>query len=114
MLDSHSKYKIRIKSPEHSEKVQKYLFSLGYRWGGSRPSTNIMNKGFRNISIYPNVKEFWCFNNVKLCQDYIEVELLETISYEFKEIPKKEVVTIGEKSYYIDELEIALKNINPI
>jgi hypothetical protein len=104
-------YRIRIKSPEHSEKVQKHLFSLGYTWHGW--STVIfVDKRFLTFDseikiIYYNESFFNDLPNQ-------EVELIETVSYELKEVPKKEVVTIGEKSYYKDELEVALKNINPI
>ncbi len=43
-----------------------------------------------------------------------EVELIEKITYEFKEIHKRNVVKVGGISYYEDELTEALKNIKPI
>jgi len=108
-------YKIRIESPEHSRKVQEHLFSLGYKWGGTN-STDVISIFPETIVFYSTSKKIYYFV-AKKCETllgYQEVELIETVSYELKEIPKKEVVTIGEKSYYKDELEVALKNINPI
>jgi hypothetical protein len=102
-------YRIRIKSPEHSEKVQKHLFSLGYTWYGIFVDKRFLTFDSEIKRIYYTNSESF-FNNLP----YREVELIETVSYEFKEVHKKEVVTIGEKSYYKDELEVALKNINPI
>jgi hypothetical protein len=100
-------YKIRIKSPEHSEKVQKHLFSLGYRWDGCDQLIKNTDKPFL---VFQGKYLYWFDTDT----DFPELELIETVSYELKEVPKKEVVTIGEKSYYKDELEVALKNINPI
>ena len=104
--------KIRVKSPEHSKKIQEHLFSLGYRWniGGD---FRIMYRDFLfayNDSLIGFSDDELFFNN----NSFPEFELVETVSYEFKEIPKREVVKIGKKSYFLDELEIALKNINPI
>jgi hypothetical protein len=107
--------KIICKSAEHLEKVQNYLFSNGYRWGGRYESAPYeLKKGFKgDICIFPEVRQFFFWDLVKPFY-FTEVELIEKVSYELKEIPKREVVTIGEKSYYKDELEVALKNINPI
>jgi hypothetical protein len=110
-------YKIRIKSPEHSEKVQKHLSSLGYTWYGWSTDLNaVIFVGKRFLTFDSEIKRIYYTNSESLFNNLPnrEVELIETVSYELKEVPKKEVVTIGEKSYYKDELEVALKNINPI
>jgi hypothetical protein len=108
--------KIRINSPEHSEKVQKHLFSLGITWAYG--STVVQHTRANFLTFDSNYKRilFYYFPSYKFEEftKHQEVELIEKVSYELKEIPKKEVVTIGEKSYYKDELETALKNINPI
>lgn len=85
--------KIRCKSAEHFEKVQKYLFSNGYKWGSKYESAPYeLKKGFKgDISIFPEVREFFIWDLVKPFY-FIEVELLETISYDLKEIPKKEML----------------------
>jgi len=105
---------IRIKSPDHSRKVQKHLFSLGYKWDNHLTSgVEVVNTENPTLVILEDRKVI-CWSEKLDLYPYQELELIETISYEFKEIPKKEVVTIGEKSYYKDELEVALKNINPL
>jgi hypothetical protein len=105
---------IRIKSPDHSRKVQKHLFSLGYKWNTwNTLGVEVMYIEKPVLVIFEDRKVISWSEKSDL-YPYQELELFETVSYEFKEIPKKEVVTIGEKSYYKDELEIALKNINPI
>ena len=108
-------FKIRVQSPEHSKKIQEHLFSLGYGWR-MNPRIRIIRftdaafiLAFEDKQLYRSNNELY-FNEHRLP----EVELVEKISYEFKEIPKREVVKIGEKFYFLDELEIALKNINPI
>jgi len=108
------KYKIRIKSPEHSEKVQDYLFSLGYTWAEGITAVMYTDAKFIVFDITSKIIYFVPFYRIEKIAEYQEVELIETVSYELKEILKREVVTIGEKSYYKDELEVALKNINPI
>ena len=45
---------------------------------------------------------------------YTEMKLIETVSYSLEGVKQREKICIGEKSYYIDELEVALKNIKPI
>jgi len=108
-------YKIRIKSPEHSEKVQKHLSSLGYTWyGWSTDLTAVIFVDKRFLTFDSEIKRIYYNKSFFNDLPNREVELIETVSYELKEVPKKEVVTIGEKSYYKDELEVALKNINPI
>ena len=111
---------VRIKSPEHSEKVQKHLFSLGYVWGDWKGKIGMDVREVRHtekpiLEILEDRKViFWTYLYDYSRDHPHELELIETVSYELKEVPKKEVVTIGEKSYYKDELEVALKNINPI
>ena len=135
-------FKIRVQSPEHSEKIQKYLFSLGYYWCvpklGNQKQIILTEKKFlvyypENLTIYYSDngnKQLYRSNGElyfdehrlpevelveKFSYEWIEtnnkIRIVETVSYEFKEIPKREVVKIGEKSYFLDELEIALKNI---
>ena len=99
-------FKIRVKSPEHSKKIQEHLLTIGWTW--YKECKYLLFDSVKYIMTYSDDEYF--FNN----HPYPEVELVETVSYEFKEIPKREVVNIGEKSYFLDELEIALKNINPI
>ena len=107
--------KIYSKNFEHSRKIQEKLFEMGYSWTfdlGKEVSFEvrpfIYANGEGHITYGTDYKQF--LSNTNFC----EVELIETVSYEFKEIPKKEVVKIGENSYYVDELEVALKNIKPI
>lgn len=104
-------FKIKIKSPEHCEKVQKYLFSIGYKWSDS--TTDLKHLDAVGIMVYGDDKRFFYMKSVNEWNDVVELELVETVSYELKEV-KRNVVKVGENSYYEDELAEALKNIKPI
>jgi hypothetical protein len=116
-------YKIKIKSPEHSMKVEKHLFSLGYTWAYNSilyfDRIKIINYPmyffFGELNCYGEVKKiYWSDREKKFIVSHNkEVELIETVSYELKEV-KRNVVKVGELSYYEDELADALKNIKPI
>jgi hypothetical protein len=108
-------YTIRIKSNEHSEKVLKHLFDIGYKWSdGSAFRYNMTTNHSRTYFIfYPKEKRiFYSLGDTVSCGN-AEVELIGTVSYELKEV-KRKVVKVGELSYYEDELANALKNIKPI
>jgi hypothetical protein len=104
-------YKIKIHSPDHSEKVQKHLFSIGYTWTDS--TTDLKHLDAVGIIFNGKFKEFFYMKSFNEWKDVLEVQLIENISYELKEV-KKNVVKVGELSYYEDELAEALKNIKPI
>lgn len=110
------RFKIRVNSPEHSEKIQKKLFEMGCGWGWEKED-DIRHKEkfylyvgteYENVLTYGNTEKGFNLNPLP------EVELIEKISYEFREIPKKNVVKVGEFSYYEEDLAEALKNIKPI
>lgn len=112
------KFKIRVKNSEHSEKIQNKLFELGYKWNSGGKTIQHTDKPFLYVNDYD--ENGITFSTALIGECYFdsmnlsEVELIEKIEYEFKEIPKKNVVKIGENSYYEDELNEALKNIKPI
>lgn len=111
--------KIRIKSPGHSEMVQEKLFEMGYAWYGEPIDKKVkhVNERYLFVGTYAeNRITYACSadDDYFESQPHIEFELVEVISYEFKEIPKRNVVKVGENSYYEDELAEALKNIKPI
>ena len=107
-------------NPEFSEKVQKYLFSQDVRWYGYRgtsgknvdfveePALFVRGNGFL---AYGSNYDKRRFDGLK---EYKEMKLIETVSYSLEEVKQREKICIGEKNYYLDELEVALKNIKPI
>ncbi len=111
-------FKIRVNSPEHSEKIQKKLFELGYSWCSISKKIQFTDADFLYVNRF-NANEI-TYSHGYGNEDYFnsqkmpEVELIETITYEFREIPKRNVVNVGGISYYEDDLAEALKNIKPI
>lgn len=106
-------FKIRVKSPEHSKLIQEKLFEMDYKWGQGKivsytdkPFLYVQQNG-RHLTYGVMENEFICNSD-----DYTELELVEKISYDLKEI--KKIVKVGNLSYYEDELANALKNIKPI
>ena len=97
---------------EYSRKVQEYLFSQGIGWV---VGDNVVRNTERlNIFIDSHQKfisgDFDETGFKKTSRK--EMKLIETVSYSLEEVREK--ICIGEKSYYLDELEVALKNIKPI
>ncbi len=114
------KIKIRVNSPEHSEKIQKKLFELGCEWAtlSNNKKVSYVDQQYLFVGTFDENKI--TYSSAVADDDYFEnqphkeVELIETITYEFREIPKRNVVKVGEFSYYEDELSEALKNIKSI
>ena len=104
------KFKIFVKSPEHSKNVQDHLFSLGYKWKSGDKEYISLPESYHCIYVNDYGKNELTYGSGSL--NYPEFELIEKISFDLKD--KKEVVKIGEKSYYMSDLEIALSNIKPI
>lgn len=103
-------------NPIYSKKVQEYLFTQGFRWNGvcNDKGVNFIykstivanNRGILFYGIYTKS----AFDSLT----YTEMKLIETVSYSLEEVKQREKICIGEKNYYLDELEVALKNIKPI
>lgn len=100
------KFKIFVKSPEHSKKVQDHLFSLGYKWNSGDNKYFSLPESCQCIYVndYGKNELTYGTGSVK-CPEFELIEYLKE---------KKEVVKIGEKSYYISDLEVAISNIKPI
>ena len=125
--------KIWIENDKAFYKVQDALIANGYRWF-SFVTKKITYDEFR-IGIN-GINKNTCvvtFSDGDICccslrrkafdEDYrieytIEkvVKKVVTISYKFNEVVPvvRETIEIGEKTYYLDELEVALENIKPI
>jgi hypothetical protein len=97
-----------------SNRVQTYLFSKGNGWNDCvlkeirycGTALLINSDGYLMTCNYDKNE----FDMV----DYKEMKLIETVTYTLEEVKQREKITIGGKEYYIDELEVALKNVKPI
>jgi hypothetical protein len=102
---------------EYSRLVQEYLFSKGVTW-------NDLTNG--TVPIWCKCLPLFVGNDGNLMygnydksvfdslSSYEEVKLVETVTYSLEEVIVREKIYIGDKEYYKDELEVALKNIKPI
>jgi hypothetical protein len=102
------------KNGEYSRKVQEYLFSQGVLWQDSKDT--VVRYTHTTHMVVDNQQRLACgtvsateFKSINFCK---EMKLIETVSYTLEEVREK--ICIGGKEYYIDELEVALKNIKPI
>ena len=107
--------KIRVKNPEHSKKIQEKLFEMGYQWpfGEDNQVFSYVTRQF----LFANSEGFITYGNTLiefLKVRHPEVELVEKITYEFKEVEKREVISINNKIYFLDEITEAIKNIEEI
>lgn len=102
---------IRIEDEEHCKKVQEKLFEMGYEWNGVGKVIESTDAKF--LTFVPKTgKIYWATGSWIPDQDYIEVVLLETVSYEFKEV--EQVVELNGKKYRKCDLEEALKHLKPL
>ena len=93
-------------NPELSKKVQEILFGLGYRWRGAGTSANDTTMFY----IRTDSDGLLSHGDRKTLMDEFSGETID-VSWMVEE---RETITIGDNEYYKDELETALKNINPI
>jgi hypothetical protein len=103
---------------EYSRKVQEYLFSQGAKWNTEKDTivrftekTSLFAGRSGEITMLYGNYDKSVFDSLS---SFKEMKLIETVSYSLEEVIVREKICIGEKNYYIDELEVALKNIKPI
>ena len=115
-------YNTRIKfvGKDQYNKIQDALFSMGYTWasgdtcrlyesyytGEGALALKIEDKSFLRTTHFGNTT----WDNLP----FIDVELKPVVKYSLVPVKVRETVAIGKKTYYLDELEVALKNIKPI
>ncbi len=102
---------------EYSRLVQEYLFSKGATWNGGTKGTDVNR--VKCPALFVNDDGNLMYGNYDKSvfdslSPYEEVKLVETVSYSLEEVIVREKISIGGNEYYIDELEVALKNIKPI
>lgn len=96
--------KFRVKSPEHSKKIQEKLFETGYRWYRWYGGTQIIDKlnspylftdTFGQIRHRPDIE--FPFEE----DDGVEHELVEIVTHTstLLPVPKKDVVIFDGKEY---------------
>jgi hypothetical protein len=98
---------IKIRVGKDFKAIKKHLNSLGAYWVGDYEGR------FLYVDLYGAV---FLGNDDIIFKESVkqEMKLIETVTYSLEEVKQREKICIGEKSYYIDELEVALKNIKPI
>jgi len=107
--------KFRVKDAEHSAHIQKYLFSLGYKWAEGC------------VVQYTDCAEVYARENgalstgVRLAQNKKKVhqehtlDVHTTITYTCNPIEKpRATIELNGVHYYVDELEKALQHIKPV
>src|SRR5690554_41293 len=82
--------KFRVESPEHSEKIQKKLFEMGYKWWDG-PILQFLNAPFLFADeggrlCWEDDPEYFESEKVK---KYQEMQLIEVTTYDFVPVPKK-------------------------
>ena len=106
-------FKFKVNNAKEFEEAQKYLFSQGVRWIHSGDVLQHWDGVYtRGIFI---VDDDVIIN--ALFQEYEKKDLplkKLTVKYSFEPVFVRETVVIGDKKYYLDELEVALTNIKPI
>ena len=119
--------KIWIEDAKAFYKVQDTLIANGYSWW-MFDTKKIKYDDFRSFYGINVTCVFTCpdgdicrssFDRKEFnedCRKEYTTERVLTISYNFKEVVPvvREKVAIGDKEYYLDELEVALTNIKPI
>lgn len=104
--------KFRVESPEHSEKIQKKLFEMGYGWAqGARNSVQHTNHPFlygnENGQIkYDKTGDLDYF----MAYPHQEMQLVETVSYDFVPV-EKDVVMFDGKEYNKEQFKKLLKEV---
>jgi hypothetical protein len=74
-------YKFKVENPEHSQKIQEHLFSLGYKWYHCGDKVQCTNKSYLFAEVDGSIAH--SIHEVTFTEaNNQEVELKETISYE--------------------------------
>ena len=111
--------KFRVESPEHSKKIQKKLFEMGYRWRNARTSATVSD--FQSepfLFAEPDGTINWAGRSD---EDFFvgvfneEMQLVEVITYDFipvlKNTPEKDVVMFDGKEYDKEQFKELLKEV---
>ena len=111
--------KFRVESPEHSEKIQKKLFEMGYRWRYARTSATVSD--FQSepflfaepdgiIGLAGSEDEGFFIKDSNE-----EMQLVEITTYDFVPVPKntpeKDVVMFDGKEYDKEQFKELLKEV---
>lgn len=108
--------KFRVKSPEHSKKIQEKLFEMGYRWYGQYGGIQMFDKlnspylftdEFGKIRHRPDIE--FAFEE----DDCVEHELVEIVTHTstLLPVPKKDVVIFDGKEYNKAHFKELLKEV---
>lgn len=101
---------------EEAKIVQEVLFGMGYRWSGYSQEIKYLSSGYyttdENGYIYWGAQDETCSSyNLSEKEAF---ELVKKIEYSLSRVKKRETVKIGEHTYYKDEFEKAVANLQTV
>lgn len=104
--------KFRVESPEHSCKIQKKLFEMGYRWyGEDRCAVDFQSEPFLFAESDGYIGWAGSEDEDFLLKDANqEMQLVETVSYDFVPV-EKDVVLFDGKEYDKEQFKELLKEV---
>ena len=109
--------KFRVESPEHSEKIQKKLFEMGYKWyGKDDTASDFQSEPF--LFAEPDGTIGWASSDPEgffIKDPNEEMQLVEITTYDFVPVPKstpeKGVVMFDGKEYDKEQFKELLKEV---
>ena len=109
--------KFRVESPEHSEKIQKKLFEMGYKWyGKDDTASDFQSEPF--LFTEPDGTIGWASSDAEdffIKDSNEEMQLVEITTYDFVPVPKstpeKGVVMFDGKEYDKEQFKELLKEV---
>lgn len=102
--------KIRVKSPEHSEVIQKMLFAAGCGWVYGGKEARNTDEPFLFVDTLGRLTH--CLGDDQYFLESPEPEV--DFDWCIPEIPERETIEIGGVEYYADEVEARLRELNPV
>ena len=100
--------KIRVRSPEHSEVIQKMLFAAGYGWA---PIEN------KQIVRHTDATYLYVYRDGEIThgsgQENFSAHHHQEVDFDWC-IPERETIEIDGVKYYADEVKGCLQKLNPV
>lgn len=93
--------KFRVKSPEHSKKIQEKLFEMGYMWYGGAQIIDKLNSPYLFTDAFGKIRHRPDIEFAFEEDDSVEHELVEIVTHTstLLPVPKKDVVIFDGKEY---------------
>ena len=100
--------KIRVRSPEHSEVIQKMLFATGCHWGSG--SQHVEHYGESFLFVYEDGTITHSGHDEG---DYFNRHPYTEVDFDWC-TPERETIEIGGVKYYADEVKARLRELDPV